>query len=226
MITSGTEFGLKIMRAVGAQLGVTYLSAPISTGRRDLMLMQELGVGKEELRAKFPGEHRRRVIGPNEREVYKFAQMVRKLPGRGFVVNPGELYVPSWTQSDYIAFWEEIIRSFCLEMVLAPGWEYSAGARFEAGIALQTNLTICDVRGRELSARDLSAMDGRARSELLRQGLSPDVIEAYMPWVDFTSLDADPARLAEHIQQFSDIAVRHNEEALRRQRESEGDQSA
>ncbi len=208
------------MRAVGAQLGVTYLSAPISTGWRDLMLMKELGVTKEELRAKYPQEHRRRVIGPNEREVYKFAQMVRKLEGRGFVVNPGELYVPGWSQEDYIGFWEEIIRSFCLEIVLAPGWEFSAGARFEASLSLQTNLKVCDVRGRELSARELALMDGRARTKLLQHGFGPDAIEAYMPWIDFTALDADPARLGEYIQNFSDIAVRHNEEERARQDES------
>jgi hypothetical protein len=53
MITSGTEFGYKLMKAVGAQVGVTYLSAPISTGYRDLVLMRELGVDKSELRSRF-----------------------------------------------------------------------------------------------------------------------------------------------------------------------------
>ena len=36
MAVSGTEFGLKLMQVVGAQVGVTYMSAAISTGYRDL----------------------------------------------------------------------------------------------------------------------------------------------------------------------------------------------
>ena len=119
MITSGTEFGLKLMQVVGAQTGVTYLSAPISTGYRDLRLMRELGVGKGELREQFKDEYRERVTRPNEREAHKFAQMVRRLDGHRVVINPGELYVAEWSQADYMVFWEETIRSYCLEVALA-----------------------------------------------------------------------------------------------------------
>jgi len=192
------------MRAVGAQVGVTYLSAPISTGYRDLYLMRELGVSKAELRERFAKEYRARVIGPNEREAHKFAQMVRRLGDKGVVINPGELFVPEWTQADYLAFWEETIRSYCLEMVMAPGWEFSAGARFEAGLALQSNMKVSDVQGRELRARDLQAMDGRARAKLLGEGFALGLVDDYMPWVDFEALGADPANLANNIQALAD----------------------
>lgn len=223
MITSSTEFGLRLMKAVGAQVGVTYLSCPISGGYRDLCLMRELGVGKEELRERYPKEYRERVISPNERESHKFAQMVRKLPGREVVINPGELWVPEWTQADYLAFWEETIRSFCLELALAPGWEFSAGARFETTMALQTNLRIIDIRGRELTARSLQALDGRARDRLVAEGFERGVVDGYIPWINFEALDADPAKLSENIQAFSDIAVRHNDEVRKRQGEQDSD---
>lgn len=216
MITSSTEFGLRLMKAVGAQVGVTYLSCPISGGYRDLSLMRELGVSKQELRDRYLKEYRERVIGPNERESHKFAQMVRRLPGREVVINPGELFVPEWTQADYLAFWEETIRSFCLEMALAPGWELSPGSRFETSMALQTNLRIVDIRGRELSARSLQLIDARTRERLVQEGFERQTVDAYVPLIDFEALDADPARLSEHIQAFSDIAVRHNDEIRQR----------
>jgi hypothetical protein len=204
MINSGTDFGLRLMRAVGAQVGVTYLSAPISTGYRDLSLMRELGVSKQELRERFATEYRTRVIAPNEREAYKFAQIVRRLPDKGLVVNPGELFVPGWGQSDYLAFWEETIRSYCLELALSPGWEYSAGARFEAGIALQTNMRIMDIQGRDLSPEELMEMDRRARARLAREGFDRNLVESYIPRVNFLSLSADPAHLNENIQALAD----------------------
>jgi hypothetical protein len=209
------------MKAVGAQFGVTYLSCPISGGYRDLKLMRRHGVSKAELRERHPQEYRELVIGPNERESHKFAQMVRKLPGREVVVNPGELWVPEWTQADYLAFWEETIRSFCLEMALAPGWELSPGSRFETSMALQSNLKIVDIRGRELSAAGLQAIDARTRERLVREGFDRKMVDEYVPIIDFGSLDPDPAKLEESIQAFSDIATRHNEEV--RRRAAEGD---
>jgi hypothetical protein len=213
------------MKAVGAQLGVTYLSCPISGGYRDLTLMRRYGVTKQELRAQYPKEYRELVIGPNERESHKFAQMVRKLPGRDVVINPGELWVPEWTQADYLAFWEETIRSFALELALAPGWELSPGSRFETSMAVQSNLRIVDIRGRELTAASLQAIDARTRERLVREGFDRKLVDEYVPLIDFGVLDADPANLTENIQAFSDIAVRHNEQVRDRRNEGESDKS-
>ena len=143
--------------------------------------------------------------------------MVRWLDGRRVVINPGELYVAEWTQADYMAFWEETIRSFCLEMALAPGWEYSAGARYETSLALQTALRLIDVQGRELDAQALQAMDARARRRLESEGFASDLVEEYMPRIEFVALSADPVNLSEGIRAFSDIVVRHNAEIRQRQ---------
>jgi Domain of unknown function (DUF4406) len=213
---SSTEFGRRLMSSVGAQMGVTYLSAPISTGLRDVRLMRELGVSKQELRERFPSEYRKRVLEPNEREARKYAQMVRRLGGGDLVVCPGELYVPDWSQPDYWKFWEEVIRSFCLNMAVAPGWELSTGARLEVGIALQTMLRISDIRGNELGPRELQIIDARGRAGLLDEGFTPGEVSSYVPWIDFTRLSSDPGDFVDNIQAFTDIAVRHNDEVRRR----------
>jgi hypothetical protein len=208
------------MRVVGAQKGITYLSAPISTGLRDLALMRKYGVTKQELRERYPREYRAGVIAPNERESHKYAVMVRKLEGDRIVLDPGELYVPEWTQPDYWAFWEEAIRGFAVEVALAPGWAFSTGARLEAKVALQTSLRIIDVKGRELSADDLQVMDARARAHMLRDGWSQAQIEEYIPWMDFTAAGFDRSDYDDNIRAFSDIAERHNTEV----RERRGDE--
>jgi hypothetical protein len=214
---SKTEFGLNLMNAIGAQAGVTYLSAPITTGYRDISLMRELGVTKDALRTIFPTEFRDRVIRPNEREAHKYAQMVRRRSSNGgVVVNPGALFVPDWSQRDYMNFWEETIRSYCMEVVLAPGWEYSSGARYEAAISLQTMLKLSDVHGHALSAVQLQQIDRRARNQLLSEGYSAQEIEAYMPMIDFVAASADTDDFGQNIHAFSDIVVRHNRDAQTR----------
>ena len=223
MEIASTEFGRQLMQVVGAQVGVTYVSAPLTTGLRDIRLMREKGVSKAELRSRYPQEYRRLVVGPNEREAHKYAQMVRRLGDRELVISPGELYVAGWTQPEYWRFWEEVIRSFCLEVVAAPGWELSTGARMEVGLALQTMLKVSDIRGRELGAKELQIMDARARAQLLREGFTPAEVEAYVPWIDFGELSADPAEFGESVRALSDIAVRHNQEA--RERRGHGEAS-
>lgn len=215
MQITGTEFGRRLMKVVGAQMGVTYLSVPITTGYRDLQLMRELGVSKQELRERFGREHRERVIGPNEREAEKYAQMVRRLGLGRLVINPGDLYVPDWTQADYLGFWEEAIRSFALEVVLAPGWVFSDGSRFEVGVCLQSMVPIMDLYGRQLTPQALMEMDRRARSQLLGEGFSHAQIASYMPWVDFVGKSMDAAHFSEGAGGFADIAARHNDRSQR-----------
>ncbi len=206
MALAGTEFGLKLMHVVGAQMGVTYLSAAISTGYRDLSLMRELGVSKEELRQKYPLEYRERVIGPNEREAAKFAQMAREL-GRGrLVVNPAALTVPGWSQVDYMAFWEETIRTFSLEVILSPGWELSSGARREAAIALETGLKLLDIKGRELAAIDLMMVDTRMRSKLAAEGFVQAVIDSYVPVIDYEAIAPTFVDLTDQSQKLAQMA--------------------
>jgi len=222
VINSKTEFGMKLMRVVGATTGVTYVSVPITTGYRGLVLMRELGATKDELRTLYPGQYTERVIGPNEREAQKFANMVRKSGKGGLVINPGDLYVPDWTQRDYMIFWEETIRSFGMEVVLAPGWEYSAGARYEATVSLQSMLKVSDLRGRELSPADLQRIDERARVKLASEGFDQSVVDVYMPWIDFSAASSDTADFGASVEGFSDIIVRHNFEARNRQHEVGG----
>jgi hypothetical protein len=216
MINSRTEFGISLLKVVGAQAGLTYLSAPITTGYRDLLLMREMQVGKQDLRERFPREFQQRVIIPNEREAHKYAQMVRRLDGRTVVINPGELFVPDWTQRDYMTFWEDTIRSFCMEVVLVPGWEYSTGARYEASVSLRTALKISDVQGRALSPANLNQIDARARVRLLDEGFPSEQIDIYMPPIDFVAVSSNPDDFDKNVSAFSDIIVRHNEDARRR----------
>ena len=212
MAISGTEFGMRLMEVVGAQVGVTYFSAPISTGLRDITLMRELGVSKQGLREQFPERYRNEVITPNSREAAKYAMMARQL-GRGrLVVNPGALFMPGWNQPDYMRLWEETIRSYSLELVMAPGWELSTGARQEVVIALESLLPVYDIKGRELLAGDLMELDRRGRARLLKAGFAPEMVAEYLPEIDFTQVEPRPfshEQAAERLGHLAEQSRRH-----------------
>jgi hypothetical protein len=82
-------------------------------------------------------------------------------------------------------FWEQVIRSYSLEMVLSPGWELSSGARHEAIIALESHMLILNVNGQELGPDDLTELDYRAREKLFEEGHSEAQLTEYVVPVDF-----------------------------------------
>lgn len=206
MAISATEFGMRLMEVVGAQVGVSYLSAPISTGYRDVKLMRELGLSKQALREQHPDTYRERVIAANSREASKYAQMARQL-GRGkLVVNPAALSMPGWSQPDYMQFWEDTIRSYSLELIMAPGWELSSGARKEVVIALESMLPIFDITGRELSAADLMELDSLGRERLVKEGFDPALVGEYVPYINFEQVGHAPFSAVSTAQQLGDMA--------------------
>jgi hypothetical protein len=122
-----------------------------------------------------------------------------------------------------MTFWEETIRNFCMEVVLAPGWEYSAGARYEAAVSLQTMLKLLDVHGRDLSPVQMQMIDARARATLLAEGFTQEVIDSYMPFIDFVATSANPADFTQSVKGFADIIVRCNQDIQQRHQNTKSD---
>jgi hypothetical protein len=182
--TMNPEKQLMQMLAVcgGRDTRCAYLSVPVSSGRRELELLNELRCDRANLRTRYSARYRAEVLVPNAEAAEQFAQRARELFLNRLVLNPAPLEVPNWSQIDYGHFWDDILRSFVDAVVLAPGWELSAGARKELKSAVELNLPVYSLNGSPLAAQDLKAADEAARSYVERSlgDWSPDA-EEYLP---------------------------------------------
>jgi hypothetical protein len=98
---------------------VTYLSGPITTGRR---YVEEVSSGTEATAAT--------AFEANCSDLRRTAARLRR-DRRETVVEPASLSVPGWAQADYIRLWEHFIERHASVVVFMPDWQYSAGCAVE-----------------------------------------------------------------------------------------------
>jgi hypothetical protein len=203
--------GMQLLVAMGAEEGLIYVSVPITSGRREQRLMRQLACSRDELRQRYGDIHRRKVIIPNERQARKYSAMVRQQSGGRLVLNPGTLFVPGWSQRDYLDLWTYAINSFAQEVVVTPEWAYGTGERIEVNLALLSMLKVSNLQGRQLSVDELEQMDRMAKECMNADGWTDAEISAYCPRVEF-----DRARLLitpdrEAASSLAKFTVEHNE---------------
>lgn len=149
-----------------------YASSELTTGRRLFQLMREAGVKTaQELRVQLgEEEYRRRLWDPNLAEALDFARQVGDLAGGAPVLTPAPFIAPGWTQEEYLALWETVIRTRVAELYFGPDWEYSHGCAFEFSVAWEEGLPTRDAAGRPLSRAVGMALISAAVTDLESQG--------------------------------------------------------
>lgn len=174
------ELQFQAFRAAGADDGSVYLSVPITSGQRELKLMAALRCSSDQLRSDHREQWVADVLRPNEENAAGYARRLREMLPHQLVINPAELNVPGWSQHDYAGFWEAFVERFAARVVLAPGWEFSRGARAEVRLAIRLSLPILDMNGSALTTTSLHDSDTAARNWITRVGFSKDSIEGYL----------------------------------------------
>lgn len=150
-----------------------YASSELTTGPRLYRLLREHGLQDAAvLRQKLgEAEYQRLVWDPNAAEADAFARDLReRLPGRPLVVTPAPFLAPGWSQEEYLAFWESLIRTRFQALFLSDDWEYSNGCTFELAVAWDAGLPTFDAAGRPLSREEGMAKISRAIAELEAEG--------------------------------------------------------
>ncbi len=91
------------------------------------------------------------ILNANKDEANKFAASVREgRDGSIPVITPAPFDVRGWDQPEYLAFWEEVIRTRVAAMHFRNNWEYSNGCTFEYAVALDAQIDKFDERGQPL----------------------------------------------------------------------------
>lgn len=158
--------------AAGADRGLYYLSTAITTGRRELELLERLGCkSRAELRTNHSSEWQTAVVAPNERDALLNADIFAETVSLGLlVVNPARINLRHWEQDHYDELWTRLIEDFPVVVVATPGWEFSRGARLEVQLAIQLEIQVLDVTGAALAPKTLIAMAESADAEIELRG--------------------------------------------------------
>ena len=151
-----------------------YASSELTTGPRLFHLFEEFGVRDIEALKAVLGEEgwRKRLWDPNVAEANAFARELRdRLPGRPVTVTPAPYTAPKWSQEEYLALWESLIRTRFKAVFFSDDWEYSNGCTFEFAVAWDAGLPTFDARGNPLDLPAGIARIERAVREIEAEGL-------------------------------------------------------
>jgi hypothetical protein len=152
-----------------------YASSELTTGWRAFELLDRYDVDTPQELPPLPdGEpHRERLLDRNVDEAERFARRVREVLAGEPVITPAPFMAPGWTQAEYLAFWEELIRTRVKAVWLNDAWEYSNGCTFEFAAAHRAGVPTFDARGEPLPLeRGIARVEGALRS-LEARGHSP-----------------------------------------------------
>jgi hypothetical protein len=74
------------------------------------------------------------------------------------MITPAPFTAPGWTQPEYLAFWETLLRTRIKGVWLNRDWQFSNGCTFEFAVAVDAGLPTSDCQGQLLPveiAKDL-----------------------------------------------------------------------
>ncbi|MBZ5727418.1 MAG: hypothetical protein LAP87_20775 [Acidobacteriia bacterium] len=91
------------------------------------------------------------IMEPNMKAANQFAEAVRcAFPQRTIVITPAPFVAPGWIQREYLALWEELLRTRIKSCWFNRNWEFSNGCTFEFAVALDAGLPTFDQDGQAL----------------------------------------------------------------------------
>lgn len=150
-----------------------YASSELTTGPRLYRLAREHGVRDVRALREVLGEMGWRGLlwDPNVEEANAFARELReRLPGRPLVVTPAPFLAPGWSQEEYLALWESLIRTRFRAVYFSQDWELSTGCTFELAVARDAGLPTYDAAGRALDLDEAIGLISRSARDLEAEG--------------------------------------------------------
>jgi hypothetical protein len=135
---------------------VIYCSSELTTGARLYNALRQYNLKTAKQLKQLMGESwfKATILEPNVNSAIEFAEAVRcSFPERTIVVTPAPFGAPGWSQHEYLAFWEELLRSRIKSAWFNRNWEFSNGCAFEFAVAHDAGLPTFDQGGNTIDLR-------------------------------------------------------------------------
>jgi hypothetical protein len=130
-----------------------YASTELTTGLRLYQILREKGMRTSaDLREKMGSSwFTANVWDPNVADALEFAEAIlQEQDERTLVLSPAPFSAPGWTQQEYLAFWETLLRTRIKGVWFNRGWQFSTGCTFEFAVAQDARVPAFDNEGRPL----------------------------------------------------------------------------
>jgi hypothetical protein len=146
-----------------------YASAELTTGRRFYGALREFHVKTADELKQLKGKewYTANIWDANVKSARDFAVHVReKIGGKTLVITPAPFSAPGWTQPEYLAFWEQLLRTRISSTWFKSDWQYSNGCTFEFAVTADAGLPTLDHQGSPLTARKAAELIDAAIRDL------------------------------------------------------------
>jgi hypothetical protein len=150
-----------------------YAGSELTSGRRLYNAFREFRVKSVDELKQLKGKdwYGANVWDANVKSAQDFAAQVRqKDGGNTFVVTPARFSAPGWTHLEYLAFWEQLLRTRISATWFKSDWQYSNGCTFEFAVCADASLPTFDHQGNPLSVRQAAELIDAAIRELDSSG--------------------------------------------------------
>jgi hypothetical protein len=130
-----------------------YCSSELTSG---LTVFEALGQYRVKTVAELKDKNGKAWFGANIwdvncRAANEFARSVRKNCGGAVaVITPAPFSAGDWNQMEYLAFWEELVRTRIKSAWFNRNWEYSNGCTFEFAVAQDAGIPTFNFEGSDL----------------------------------------------------------------------------
>ena len=146
MVFSGIDCVLNDERAI-------YCSSELTTGARlyDALRKNKLKTAAELKEKMGQAWFTTNIFDANVKLAKEFAQCVRNsLTDKTIVITPGPFVAPTWSQPEYLFFWETLLRTRIKSVCFNRNWQFSNGCVFEFAVANDAGLPTLDHNGKSL----------------------------------------------------------------------------
>lgn len=169
-----------------------YAGTELTTGLRLYNAMRAAGVKTADALKEVKGKdwYSANIWDANTKAAGEFAARVRaNLQGKMLVITPAPFSALGWTQPEYLAFWEQLVRTRISASWFNLNWQYSNGCTFEFAVSVDAGVPMFDHEGHALDRRHgVQLIDGAI------QALEKDCFDATKLRENLARFQPVPAR--------------------------------
>ena len=146
-----------------------YCSSELTSGLRLYQSLREHGVRSRQELEELLGEvwFETNIFQRNVHSACEFAKDIKAhLDQHSMIITPAPFVAQGWNQTEYLSFWEILLRTRVKAVCFNENWEYSNGCTFEFAVALDAGLRTFDHRGQTLERDQATGLIDSAVVEL------------------------------------------------------------